>query len=200
MLILLLSVVLNAQTEYKVQPGWKGNELEIEIEKVMDVYGSTVLIIAEKYPEWINVKKDSQPLKVEGSESIPVRFQFDISENVKAGTRGKLVVNVYKGIELFGSKEINFEVELPKVFFFFFNYHNPFNPLTKIKFNVPKKSQVKLVVYNMLGEEVETLIDEKLDPGYYDVNFDASHISSGRYFYRLITKDKVITKKMLLVK
>lgn len=80
------------------------------------------------------------------------------------------------------------------------NYPNPFNAKTNIVFDVPTRSEVKLSVYNMLGQKVETLVDGNLDAGRHTVNFDAGKLSSGVYFYKLTAGEKVITSKMNLIK
>ena len=80
------------------------------------------------------------------------------------------------------------------------NYPNPFNPVTKIKFDIPKSSFVKMVVYNSLGHEVATLVNEKLGAGSYETNWDGSGYPSGIYFYKLVTDKFVEVKKMALIK
>ncbi len=80
------------------------------------------------------------------------------------------------------------------------NYPNPFNPVTNIKFSVPFTGNVKLVVFDVLGRETAVLLNEHRNPGVYNIDFDASHLSSGIYFYRLESGDFVQTKKMLLIK
>jgi len=80
------------------------------------------------------------------------------------------------------------------------NYPNPFNPSTTIIFNLPKTSDVRLVIFNVLGQEVGTLVDDKLAAGKYDIKFEASSLAAGLYFYRIQAGDFVETKKMLLVK
>lgn len=80
------------------------------------------------------------------------------------------------------------------------NYPNPFNPTTKIRFDVPRSSHVKLIMYNSLGQAVETLVDETLTPNSYEIEFNAGGHSSGLYFYKLISDNFVTTKKMLLLK
>lgn len=80
------------------------------------------------------------------------------------------------------------------------NYPNPFNPSTKIQFDISKWSDVKVVIYDILGNEVETLIDKKLMPGTYEADFRGDKYSSGNYFCRLITSDFTETKKMTLIK
>ena len=90
--------------------------------------------------------------------------------------------------------------EIPKEFKLIQNYPNPFNPNTKIKFDLPKNVNVKLTIYDMLGREIETLVNEKLNAGSYEVTFDGTKYTSGVYYYRLNAGEFVETKKMILVK
>jgi photosystem II stability/assembly factor-like uncharacterized protein len=80
------------------------------------------------------------------------------------------------------------------------NYPNPFNPKTIIRFHITELSESKIIVYDILGKEIATLINEKLQPGSYDINFDGTHLASGVYFYKLETKNFIETKKMMLIK
>ncbi len=80
------------------------------------------------------------------------------------------------------------------------NYPNPFNPTTTIQFTIPKAGMVSLKVYNILGEEVATLINKEMNAGNQKINFDASYLSSGLYFYRISAGDFVGVKKMMLLK
>jgi hypothetical protein len=80
------------------------------------------------------------------------------------------------------------------------NYPNPFNPVTNIKFTVPQNGHVTLKVYDMVGNEVETICDSYLQKGAYNGGFDGTNLASGVYFYRLTTGEYTDTKKMTLVK
>ncbi len=80
------------------------------------------------------------------------------------------------------------------------NYPNPFNPSTTIRFDLPKSGYVKLAVYNLLGQEIETLVNEKLLAGEFQVNWNAKGHPSGVYFYRLQGDDFVLSKKAILLK
>jgi uncharacterized delta-60 repeat protein len=105
-----------------------------------------------------------------------------------------------------GIKQISSEV--PDKYALYQNYPNPFNPSTKIKFEIPdfplskgvRGMNVRLTIYDLLGREVTTLVNEQLKPGTYEVEWDASSYASGVYFYRLETSDYVETKKMLMLK
>jgi hypothetical protein len=90
--------------------------------------------------------------------------------------------------------------KLPGKFSLSQNFPNPFNPLTKIKFAVPKHSHVKLEIFNTLGQKIETLVDEVKSPGNHEVSFDGSELSSGVYIYRLISDEFTKSGKMLLMK
>jgi ligand-binding sensor domain-containing protein len=90
--------------------------------------------------------------------------------------------------------------EIPTNFVLYQNYPNPFNPSTTIEFDIPEKTNVKLIIYDILGREVETLIDKELEPGKYKLNFTATNLPSGVYFYTLKTPKFTKTNKMLLIK
>lgn len=80
------------------------------------------------------------------------------------------------------------------------NYPNPFNPITKIKFDVAKTQNIKITVYDASGRIVEDIVNERLQPGSYETSFGGSDYSSGVYFYKMETQDFVMSKKMLLIK
>ncbi|HVN49261.1 MAG TPA: T9SS type A sorting domain-containing protein, partial [Bacteroidota bacterium] len=96
---------------------------------------------------------------------------------------------------------------IPDDYFIKQNYPNPFNPTTTISFSLPSKSFVTLKVYDILGREVSTLMNQEKEEGTYNVMFNASNLASGMYFYRIAAtsldgsnKNFVETKKMLLLK
>ena len=84
------------------------------------------------------------------------------------------------------------------------NFPNPFNPVTKIRFDILQNKgsgqEVKVIIYNALGKEVSTILNKNLGPGSYEVEFDGSDLSSGIYYYKLITADFSDTKKLILLK
>jgi hypothetical protein len=89
---------------------------------------------------------------------------------------------------------------LPMTFSLSQNYPNPFNPTTTIKFGLPKAADVSLVVYDILGRKVTELVHGNLTAGYHTVNFNASNLASGVYFYRIQAGDFVSVKKLMLLK
>ncbi|MCX6174216.1 MAG: T9SS type A sorting domain-containing protein [Ignavibacteriales bacterium] len=80
------------------------------------------------------------------------------------------------------------------------NYPNPFNPTTKIRYDIPKQTHVKLIVYDILGRELEKLVDKEMQSGSYEAIFDGKNLPSGVYFYRITTKEFSQTKKFVLMK
>lgn len=89
---------------------------------------------------------------------------------------------------------------IPTVFSLSQNYPNPFNPLTTIQFGIPKEVKATLKIYDALGSEVETIVSELLEPGYYEYQWSGANYASGVYFYRLTAGNFVSTKKLLLLK
>jgi hypothetical protein len=90
--------------------------------------------------------------------------------------------------------------EIPTKFDLYQNYPNPFNPETIIRYDLAKNSDVKVVIYDMLGKQVGELVNQRQNAGTYEVSFDGSRLASGIYFYRIVTGDFVQVKRMLLVK
>jgi photosystem II stability/assembly factor-like uncharacterized protein len=88
----------------------------------------------------------------------------------------------------------------PFIFSLSQNYPNPFNPITNVKFQMLNGCNAKIIVFDMLGKEIATLVNEQLQAGIYETNWDASQFPSGIYFYRLTTDDFTETKKMILLK
>ena len=112
-------------------------------------------------------------------ESIMALIQKDIKEKIQINNVTKTIPNEYKLSQ---------------------NYPNPFNPVTKINFAIQKQGLVTLKVYDMLGREVAALVNEFKQAGYYSLDFNASGLSSGIYFYKLQVNDFTDIKKMVLIK
>jgi hypothetical protein len=132
-------------------------------------------------------------------EKLGARVRFKVLREVKEGMIVRL--KLYdEGLKLFErSYRISFE-EVPTEYALYQNYPNPFNPTTTIEFDIPEKTNVKLVIYDILGREIETLIDKELEPGKYKLNFTATNLPSGVYFYLIRAGNFVKVKKMTLIK
>ncbi|MBE0539369.1 MAG: DUF2341 domain-containing protein [Ignavibacterium sp.] len=98
------------------------------------------------------------------------------------------------------SKTIEVDFNSPKIFELSQNYPNPFNPKTTIRFSIPEAGNVKISLYNPLGQEVSTILNEVRESGTHIVNFDASELNSGMYIYKLESGSFIQTRKMILLK
>jgi hypothetical protein len=151
---------------------------------------------------------------VEGS-LIGFELQLDESDADDAGARGSmekwwnLSNNSWTDASIWGTAKLGAEVTVgveekpgvvPTQFSLLQNYPNPFNPSTKITFTIAEPGLVSLKVYNLLGQEVATLVNEQLVTNAYEVVFDASNLPSGVYFYKVTNGNTSITKKMMLLK
>lgn len=110
-----------------------------------------------------------------------------------------------KSLEVDLSTITGIENEIPVEYSLSQNYPNPFNPSTKIKYSIPYKSDVRLKLYNVIGEEVKTLVNEKLEAGNYSFTLKADNLASGVYIYRITAKQEggsnyIETKKLILLK
>ena len=116
-----------------------------------------------------------------------------------AGTNDPMIRATVLMPSLVGISQISTEV--PDVYSLSQNYPNPFNPSTTINFSIPKSSDVSLRVYDVLGKEIATLVDEFKNAGSYSVDFNAtSGLTSGVYFYTITTGNFTDTKKLMLIK
>jgi len=134
---------------------------------------------------------------------------YDAGTSIDVGTgadvcAGTITVNgTFSGDGTFCNGPVAVEIDtilVPGKFELSQNYPNPFNPSTKIIWQSPVSSQVTLKVYDVLGNEVATLVNEEKTAGSYEVEFDGSHLSSGIYFYELRAGEFVQTKKLILMK
>jgi len=134
-----------------------------------------------------------------GNSNSPKQYSFT-DKNLIGGSLFKYRL---KQIDNDGTYEYSDEIEveiIPTEFALYQNYPNPFNPNTKIRYQLPQESEVIIKIYDILGSEVITLLNEKKEPGVYEVDFNASQLSSGTYIYRLVAGSFVVTRKMLLMK
>ncbi len=120
----------------------------------------------------------------------------DLQENFSAS----IWTNYSKKLYTYTMTDIRESISLSKEFELFNNYPNPFNPSTIIGYTLKFSSDVNLSVYDILGNNIITLVNRVQKAGHYEVSFDAANLAAGAYFYRIMTPENTITKKMLLIK
>lgn len=143
---------------------------------------------------------DSVLINTTSTSNVPLGlYTVEVTGTESGGPRShkrsyQIRVGNFTGINVLNS-------EIPKVFSLEQNYPNPFNPVTNIKFGLPKLSVVTLKIYDVLGKEVASLLNnQSMQAGNYVFDFNAANIPSGVYFYKLITNDYTDVKKMMLIK
>ena len=140
---------------------------------------------------WVNISKDSYTYDGNNNKIEALRQNWDGSAWVNSSQNSYVYIPV---------TAVNEDLSSVYSYNLSNNYPNPFNPSTKISWQLPVRGQVLLKVYDVLGNEVATLINEEKPAGIYEVIFDASDLASGVYFYRLQTNGFTQTKKMILMK
>jgi hypothetical protein len=134
------------------------------------------------HPEdYINFRYKVMAVDKDNTQSVMSDFQSTNAPNLKYEDR----------LSNLNNKPANFSLS---------NYPNPFNPTTMIKFGIPKDVLVKITVYDLLGREINTLINEFKTAGFYEVRFDGTNLASGLYFYKIEAGSYIQTKRMLLLK
>jgi hypothetical protein len=113
---------------------------------------------------------------------------------------GTNVLNCGAYISIVTGNNTHINSQVPNEYRLEQNYPNPFNPVTKISFDIPKTGFVSIKVFDVLGKEIKTLVNEVKNPGSYTVDFDGISLASGTYFYRLESNGFVSTKKMIFIK
>jgi len=140
-----------------------------------------------------------------GNSNSPKNYSFE-DKSVESGKYSYRLKQIDNNGGFNYSREVEVKVEaIPTEFALFQNYPNPFNPSTIIKYSIPKiinnqSSIINLKVYDILGSEVATLVNEQKKPGFYSVEWNASNIASGIYFYRIQAGDLIQTKKLILLR
>ena len=133
---------------------------------------------------------DLKLLNLGKSDSIFINYSDAIGE-IKTAKAGwvETLVSVYENPR-----------EIPSKFDLLQNYPNPFNPSTTIKYTIPIRCHVEIQLFDILGREMKTLVNDLKEPGMYEILFNANNLSSGVYFYRIQAGDYTTTKKFILIK
>jgi hypothetical protein len=139
---------------------------------------------------------------IDAGENMLADIPFQISRPEDITLEKILLIDINRQAVMLNEVEIIYGTppSIPLDYILYQNYPNPFNPITTIKFSIPDRSSVTLKVYDMLGNEISTLVNEDKHRGVYHESFNASGLASGIYFYRLQAGEFAETKKMVLLR
>lgn len=150
------------------------------------------------------VSKFNDDFTVTEEEAIGIEFEYETGKDYKESkfTTGLALISEIQSKDSFVQRENDTNTSLNDKTSYFDakNYPNPFNPTTTISFTLQESSYVKLTVYDRLGREVKTLVDENKNAGTHTTEFNASGLPSGIYFYRIKTDSRTEVRKMILAK
>ncbi len=187
---------------------WQPTGITNTIVHNVEIYGDTAVIAHyQAGVRVLNISNPTMPVEIAWYDTYPTANtnQFAGCWGVFKFPSGKIIASdmnrglfVLKMGTPFGIIPISGEV--PLTFALSQNYPNPFNPSTKIRFSIPRSEFVKITIYDAIGKEVHTLVNQQLKGGIYEADFDAANMPSGVYFYNLIAGDFIETRKMVLVK
>lgn len=195
-----------AQKIYEIPSGSEGNIIQLDVVNNAQISEDQIMIKLEERPDWVDFKVQEIALN---NILETANFIFDIKKDAVINEESSLQFSVIKNGQFLGEKRITIKVIPPKDFALYQNYPNPFNPTTTIEYSVPANNKnntvdIKIVIFDILGREVVTIVNQKQKPGNYKVEFNAASLagglSSGTYFYRLISGDFSKTMKLVLLK
>jgi hypothetical protein len=164
------------------------NSIVVTSENEIFVASNTVYLSTNSGNQWTSIS--------DGLYSPPLSLAVDSNNKVFAGTVDAGVFYLAEG----PTSIDNSDTLTLSNFVMLQNYPNPFNSSCTIKYSIPKSSQILLKIFNTLGQEIETLVNEEKPIGTYELNWNAANLPSGVYFFRLQASGYVETKKMILLK
>jgi len=206
--IILLSSIVAAQNPYSIQPGVKNNQIVMELSNISSTEAANnIEVKLIKNSNHLTFNQTEKIIEnISQGEETEATFTFDVDYNIGNVEADTLEFMITDNKSVYLTKQFILQYTLPTEFKLEQNYPNPFNPTTKIRYSIPNvgmglaPSVVTLKIYDILGNEVTALVNEQKEPGYYEIEFNASQYASGVYLYRLQAGSFVSTKKMLMLK
>ncbi|NWG26992.1 MAG: T9SS type A sorting domain-containing protein [Ignavibacteriaceae bacterium] len=191
-----------SQTVYEIAPGTKGNEIVLTVANVSETNAATNVFVAlTKKSSSLSFSKEEETIEtLEAKSEAEASFIFDVERNAPINKKDTIEFTITDGMGIMMTKQFIFSYVGPKQFKLEQNYPNPFNPTTTIQYQLPQDARVTLKIYDILGSEIATLVNEEQEAGYKEVQFTGSNIASGMYVYRLTAGDYVSVKKMMVLK
>ncbi len=206
---MLIVVSSFSQTVYKLPYAGKDNCIELTVSNTSSLSADGVNITVGSCPAWIKMKSVEKTTgEIGAGKEETFSFDFDVDKTAPANKEETVEFIVTSNGKQTWRKEIKVEASAPDKYELYQNYPNPFNPATKISYQLPEDSRVTIKIYDILGREVASLVNNQtMKAGYYEDNFEGERLSSGIYIYRLTaqsmsgtSKEYSSIKKMMLIK
>ena len=180
----------SGQAVYDLPFASSDNTIDLAVENTASVSVDQLTVTVQNPPAWLSFKSNRATIeRLTKVEEKTASFVFSVGKQAPVKKEQTLTFFISGPNNQSWTKEINVSVSPPERFELFQNYPNPFNPVTTISYQLTTDSKVSLRIYNMLGQEVTTLVDGEREAGYHREVWDASKVASGTYIYRLATKD-----------
>ncbi|MBM4161327.1 MAG: T9SS type A sorting domain-containing protein [Ignavibacteria bacterium] len=205
-LLLTLACVVNAQTTHLLPFASSGNTIELAVANTSSLSASEITVRVTNTPLWLRFDATAQRIaSLRAEEEVPVSFNFAVDNSAPVNQLHTLRFEITSPGGERWTKAITVAIAPPEQFELFQNYPNPFNPTTTVSYQLSSDSRVSLKVFDLLGREVATLVQENQPAGFHQTTFDAGALSSGTYVYQLVTTgehgdQRILRKTMLLLK
>jgi hypothetical protein len=199
-LFLCSTAALGQSTRHNVEPGAKGNTITLEVINKLPTTLTDLSVAINTSPTWVKITGADVGTDLAAYSSGEAAIGFDVLSSAKSREEGDITIVISSNGRPVAEKTISLTVAPPATYKLSQNYPNPFNPTTTIEYQLPVDGHVTLKVYDLLGREVATLVNEVQQTDYYRVEFDAGRFASGVFFYRLTSGSFVTTKRMVVVK
>ncbi|HUI30155.1 MAG TPA: T9SS type A sorting domain-containing protein [Candidatus Acidoferrales bacterium] len=182
------------------------NTITLSVQNNSGTEAKNISVAFNKIPSWLKFKESTATIKsISANASGDAVFTFSVDKKAPVGKDTTLTATISTTNGQSWTKEIKISVGAPKDYKLYNNFPNPFNPSTKIAFELPKASHVELIIYDVVGREVVEVADADYPAGYTELTWNGTSkngamVSSGVYFYRISTDKWSKVKKMLMLK
>lgn len=214
-LLVLFAGVVAAQTSgtgstagqtWEIPFGSEGNTISLSVANSSSVEAKNVSVTFTILPTWLEFESNTMVIKsIPPNSSGDAEFTFSMDKKAPVGKDTTLIAFITSSAGQSWTKDITVSAGAPKDYKLYDNYPNPFNPSTKIAFELPKASHVTLTIYDVLGREVTEIADQDYAAGYNVItwnglNGNGEQASSGVYFYRITAGSWSKVMKMMMLK
>ena len=183
-----------------------GNTISLSVQNNSGIEAENVSARFINLPTWLQFKSNSVFIKaIKANAASEAEFTFSVDKQAPVGKDTTLIAVINTSNGKSWTKAIRITIEAPKEYKLYNNYPNPFNPSTKIAFELPQTSRVELTIYDITGREIACIANEGFSAGFHEVTWDGinsngERVSSGIYFYRISAGKWSKVMKMMMVK